>query len=359
MKKILILNTTGMGYEGISSVIMNYIENMDLDQISLNVAVVPTTKPELIERIEKRATAYLLPKKKQDTKGYIRELTKLLKTGIDVFHIHGNSGMMLMEVLIAKRCHIKNIIVHCHNTTCDHPLISNILKHPMKWFSNELISCSTASGKWLYGKSRHIVLNNAINIDRFTFNKEIRNNCRKEFEISDEILIGHIGHFTEQKNHNFLIDIFMEIHKSNSNTKLLLVSIGPKMEEIKKKVSDLGLSDSVIFAGQRSDVDRIYQAIDLFLMPSKWEGLPVVMLEAQAAALPLVVSDVITRDAKCTDRVTYLSLNDSPASWAETVLEQTEKFSDRTADVKTQIAEAGFDIKIQAAKLKEIYFKEV
>lgn len=359
MKNVLVLNTTGMGYEGISSVIMNYIENMDLSGISLNVAVVPTTKPELIERIEKIAAVHLLPQKKQDTKGYMKELSKLLKSGIDVFHIHGNSGMMFMEVMAAKRCHVKKIIVHCHNTTCDHLFVSNVLKHPMKWFSDELVSCSEASGKWLYGKSRHTVLNNAINIERFAFNEAVRNECRNEFGVDGEVLFGHIGHFTEQKNHGFLIDIFAEIHKKNANTKLLLVSIGPKMDEIRKKVSELGLDDSVIFAGQRSDVDRIYQALDLFIMPSKWEGLPVVMLEAQAAALPLVVSDVITRDAECTDRVTYLSLEDSSENWAKTALEKAEKYSDRGVDVKTPISSAGFDIKQQAEELKEIYLKGV
>ena len=100
MKNVLVLNTTGMGYEGISSVIMNYIENMDLSGISLNVAVVPTTKPELIERIEKIAAVHLLPQKKQDTKGYMKELSKLLKSGIDVFHSHGNSGMMFPPLAI-------------------------------------------------------------------------------------------------------------------------------------------------------------------------------------------------------------------------------------------------------------------
>lgn len=357
MKKVLILNTTGMGYEGISYVILNYINKMKLDGISLHVVTCPTTKPEMEEKIRRVAEVHMLPKKKQGIKDYLKALAKLLNDKYDVIHIHGNSGMMFFEVMLAKLKGVKKIIVHSHNTTCDHIALHKLLKRPMKWLATDLVACSRAAGEWLYGKSRFTVLNNAIDLQRFAFDDNERGAYRAEFGVGDSFVFGHIGHFTEQKNHEFLIDIFEQIHKLNDKAKLILVSVGPRFDRIMEKVRLLGLDSSVIFAGQRSDVDKLYQAFDVFLLPSLWEGLPLVMLEAQAAALPVVVSDAVTADAKCTDRVKYLSL-ESAEEWARAALESAEKYKDRTIDVFSSISDAGFNIEKEAQTLRNIYLGE-
>ncbi len=171
-------------------------------------------------------------------------------------------------------------------------------------------------------------------------------------------MIGHIGHFTEPKNHFFLIDVFAQFHKLEPASKLLLISDGPRFQQVKEQVARLGLEDAVIFAGRRSDVAGIYSAMDLFILPSCWEGLPLVLVEAQMNGLPLLVSDVVTKVAKCTDLLQYKPLEDGARSWAETLRQMLKTPGDRRADYRPVIAEKGFDIHAEAAKLRELYLKD-
>lgn len=355
MRKVLILNTVGMGYEGISSVILNYIEHMNRTELSFTIMTCPATPPELKTRIQKSAEIYCIPKKKKNPKGYLQGLLSVMRRGYDVIHIHGNSGMMLPEVLLARQVGIKKIIVHCHNTTCDHLILNKVMKHPMKLLATDLVACSKAAGRWLYGTSSFMVLNNAIDLAVFSFCEKKRTMFRKKFGIGNEFVIGHIGHFTWQKNHTFLIDIFAEYHKRDAAAKLLLLSDGPRWKEIQKKVRRLHLEDNVIFAGGRWDAAEIYSAMDMFLLPSLWEGLPFVMLEAQANGLPLLVSDVITQDAKCTERTVYFDLNRGAAAWAEQIQKIRALDDRRLEDVTDAIRNRGFDIRREADVLREIY----
>lgn len=355
-KKILILNTIGMGYEGISSVIINYMGNMNLENILIVIIVYNNTPDKLKMTLNKFGTTYQIPLKKKNIIGYIKSLLRIMKTEKpDVIHIHGNSGTMFVEAFLAKIFKISKILIHCHNTTCMHPFINLILKKPMKCLATDLMSCSLEAGKWLYGRSSYIVLNNAIDLLKFEYNEETRYEYRKLFAIENNFVIGHIGSFNKQKNHDFLIDVFYELHKKNDTCKLLLVSDGSEYKKIKDKVRTLKLENSVIFAGRRSDVDKLYQAMDIFVMPSLWEGLPVVMLEAQAAGLPLLVSDNITYEAKCTEQTEYLSLDYGPQYWAEKIIEIKNKGYIRNSKASAEVRQHGFDIKIEADKLRYIY----
>ena len=264
---------------------------------------------------------------------------------------------MLIEVLAAKLCGVKNVIVHAHSTRTDHPLVNGLLKHPMMWLSRTCIACSEATGQWLYGRYPYTLLNNAISLDGFRFRRDLRQQYRQEFGIGDAFLIGHIGHFTEPKNHFFLIDVFAAFHALEPDSRLLLISDGPRFQQVKEKVEQLGLTDAVIFAGRRSDVAGIYSAMDLFILPSCWEGLPLVVVEAQVNGLPVLLSDVVTKAAKCTDRVFYKSLDQGAQSWAEDlrILQKTQ--FDRSVDFCPVIGEKGFDIRTEAEKLRELYLK--
>lgn len=356
MKKILIVNTLGLHYEGITSVIYNFISNMDRTDMKIDFIAFDGMNPELKRDFEKLGEIRITPRRKKDVKGYIKALDKILDDGYDIIHIHGNSGTMAIETVLAKRHKVKKIITHCHNTTCSHPVVNKMLIPIMKSTATDFMSCSKASGKWLYGKSDYTVLNNAIKLDRFEFDEKVREECRKELGFGDEFIVGNIGHFHEQKNHTFLVEIYAEFHRICPESKLLLVSDGPKLDEIKEKVKSLGISNSVIFAGRRSDPERMYQAMDLFLLPSLWEGLPVVMLEAQAAGLPLLVSDTVTQDAKCCDTTVYKSLGDGAQSWAKDIAAIKSRRKDRT-NRRKDIAEHGFDILSEAGKLRDIYLK--
>ena len=360
MKKILISPTLGLDLEGITSVIYNYTKAMDRSGLEISFLTYGDLKPAVRERFSPLGEILFVSDRKKSTKAYLKDYMALLKEhSFDVVHINGNSGTMILEVLLAKLAGVKNVMVHAHSTRTNHPFINAVLKYPMMWLSRECIACSEASGKWLYGNYPYTLLNNAIELDNFRFREDSRDQYRKEFGIREgEFLVGHIGHFTEPKNHFFLIDVFAEFHALEPASKLLLISDGPRFEQVKEKVARLGLEDAVIFAGRRSDVAGIYSAMDLFILPSCWEGLPLVMVEAQMNGLPLLVSDAVTKVAKCTDRVFYKPLDHGARSWAETLREIQEKFFERRADLRCVIAEQGFDIQAEAAKLRKLYLKD-
>lgn len=359
MKKILISPTLGLDLEGITSVIYNYTKAMDRSDLQLSFLTYGDLKPSVRERFEPLGEILFVSDRKQSTAAYVKDYVALLKDrSFDVVHINGNSGTMLIEVLLAKLCGVRNVMVHGHSTRTNHPFINKILKYPMMWLSQECIACSEATGQWLYGKYPYTLLNNAVELDQFRYDDVLREKYRKEFGIGEEFLIGHIGHFTEPKNHFFLIDIFAAFHALEPASKLLLISDGPRFEQVKEKVARLGLQDAVIFAGRRSDVAGIYSAMDLFILPSCWEGLPLVMVEAQMNGLPLLVSDVVTRVAKCTELVSYKSLEDGAESWAESLQMLLKKNVDRRTDYRSIIAEKGFDIHTEAAKLRNLYLKD-
>ena len=356
MKRVLIVNTIGMGYEGISSVIVNYLSHICSSDIQFDIIAYNHTPLEFKNKLENYGNVYIIPKKKINLKGYLNGLKDIIKKNkYDVIHVHGNSGMMLMEALLAKRYKIPKIIIHCHNTTCDHKILNAFLKFPMKVLATDLIACSVQSGKWLYGHSKYEVLNNAINYEMFKFNEQIRKKVREELNIKDKFALGHIGSFIEQKNHDFLIDIFYEFQKEHSDCVLLLVSDGPKFKDIKDKVKNLNIEDKVIFAGRNENVNIFYQVMDVYLMPSKWEGLPLVMIEAQACSLPVIASDTITNDAKCTSNVTYLPINNGIKCWLEVLERMYTKKINRNEDMYDEIKRHGFDINTEADKLRDIY----
>ena len=226
-------------------------------------------------------------------------------------------------------------------------------------FATDYMCCSELAGRWLFGNKEYdkgnvYLLNNAIDLDKFKYDEKIRSEKRKKLNISDDTLvIGHVGRFVEQKNHRFLIDIFNEIHKQNSNSILLLAGQGPLMEEIKSKVESLGLEKFVIFLGQRNDIDELYQAFDVFCLPSLYEGLPVVGVEAQATGLLCIFSDDMTKETKVLDTTEFLSLKQSAEEWANDIVKKQSKY--KRKDVKNIIADNNFDIIFESKKLENKY----
>lgn len=358
MKKILISPTLGLDLEGITSVIYNYTKAMDRSDLQISFLTYGDLKPAVRERFEALGEILFVSDRKQSTLAYVKDYVALLKKHrFDVVHINGNSGTMVIEVLLAKLCGVKNIMVHAHSTRTSHPVVNAVMKTPMMFLADECIACSEASGQWLYGRHPYTLLNNAIDLSNFRYEDALRQRYREEFGVGDGCLIGHIGHFTEPKNHFFLIDIFAQFHKLEPASKLLLISDGPRFQQVKEKVAALGLEDAVIFAGRRSDVAGIYSAMDLFILPSCWEGLPLVMVEAQVNGLPLLVSEAVTKVAGCTDRVWYKALEDGAESWAHCLQELLKVSYDRYVDYRPIIAEKGFDIREEAAKLRKLYLK--
>ena len=195
-------------------------------------------------------------------------------------------------------------------------------------------------------------INNGIETDRFSFSPEVREAVRKELGLGDALVLGHVGRFAPQKNHAFLLDIFHQVHEKNHNAVLLLAGTGPLEDTVKRKAEQLGLMDHVRFLGVRPDVNRILQAVDVFVLPSLYEGLSIAAVEVQAAGVPCIISDAVPKACALTDLVEFVPLEASPAHWADVILQRCA--SDRT-DRSEEIRSAGYDIQSTADWLQDFY----
>ena len=219
------------------------------------------------------------------------------------------------------------------------------------------LGCSESAAQYLFPKSivkshNYKVVTNGINLDKYVFNKEIRKEYREKNGLSDKFVVGHVGRFNEQKNHTFLLDIFAEILKIKENAVLLLIGEGELYDEVKQKAKVLGISENVVFYGKTSEVYNLMQAMDVFVFPSLFEGLPVAGVEAQAADLPFFMSDTITKELQMTDHCVYLPLQDSK-KWAETVCAESEMMVRR--DTRKELRANGYDINQTVEFLEELY----
>jgi len=227
-------------------------------------------------------------------------------------------------------------------------------------------ACSEYAGRWLFGNrlydsGRVEIINNAIDLTRFRYDHQAREAIRVELNIMDKFVIGHVGRFMKQKNHTFLIDVFKQIHMQDSNAVLLLVGEGELEQAVRDKVERLKLADCVFFLGIRSDVHKLFSAMDVFLLPSLYEGLPVVGIEAQSSGLPIAASDTVTKEAKLTKDFMFISLEQSAKEWATRILKThtLKPLCVSRESVTEQIADAGYDIGSAAERLLHFYKKIV
>lgn len=358
VKKILLINTIGFDFEGISSVILNYITNMDSKGLEFSFLSFQTDKLEIKKVLAKQGKVVIVPNRKK-VLSYAVALYHELSKSYDVVHINGNSGTMFLETYICSLKKVKKIIIHGHSSSCRHKVLNKILKHVMFKQADVFLTCSKIAGDWLYNGQAYKVLNNAIECERFQYNQEIRNKIREQLGIYNEIVIGHIGNFTAQKNHKFLIEVFSCFHKICPNSKLLLGSDGPLEDEIKQWAKDKNIQDKLIFTGRIKEVELLYQAMDCFVFPSIYEGLGLVAIEAQAASLPVFASEKIPAEANCTPLFFRINLDKGAKYWAEEMNKVLQTKMDRTTNYIELIKEKGFDIAKESSKLKNIYIGEL
>ena len=277
-----------------------------------------------------------------------------------IIHIHD----IFMSGFVAQCKRIggvKKIIVHAHATKfADNKLnaIRNkILSIPNYIVPDYYFACSKMAGEYCFGKRFNeagIVINNAIDLNEFYPDKKDREHIRRHLGIEDKFVIGHVGNFTPQKNHEFIIRIFKQIVLKNKDAVLVLVGDGNLRKKIEEEVIKNNLKNNVIFLGTRNDVNFVMRAFDCFLFPSLFEGLGIVLIEAQATGVPCVLSDVIPSDTNIIkERNIVLSLKDSEKIWAEKVLSMVEQ---DYRDFYKQVSEAGYNIEIEAKKLLEVYY---
>ena len=348
---------------GVEAVVMNYYRHIDREKIQFDFICDDDSTDIPYEEIEKLGGRIILVPGYQKPFKYHKELKKIFKeNNYKIVHSH-ISTMSIFPLFAAWLAKVPVRIAHSHSTTNKKEKKKNLMKQVLrpfsKVFANNYMCCSELAGRWLFGnktyeKGKVYLLNNAIDLDKFKYDKKVRESKRKELGIKkDTLVIGHIGRFVQQKNHTFLIDIFNEIVKKNKDSVLLLAGQGPLLEETKAKVKELGIEEKVQFLGQRSDANELYQAFDVFLLPSLYEGLPVVGVEAQAAGLLCFLSSDMTKETKVLEATTIMNLTNTPEEWAISILDKVSTY--KRIDTKEEISSNNFNIEVEACKLEKEY----
>ena len=337
--------------------LMNYYRHMDREKIQFDFLEHRRDRAAYDDEIESLGgRIFRLPRLNPLSSDYFHALNAFFAVHPEYRIVHSHLDCMSAYPLCAaKNAKVPVRIAHAHSTSQDRNwklVFKLISKKLISLYTTDLFACSADAGEWMFGTKDVHILPNAIDIERYAFNLLIRNQTRKVLGLDDAFVIGHVGRFSAVKNHSFLTDVFAQIKRQEPNSKLLLVGAGSEMQAVQQKVKALGLGADVIFTGVRNDVANLMQAMDVFVFPSLYEGLGIVLIEAQSAGLPCVVSDVIPREAYLTDLVTAEKLSSSVETWAEKILEKREVL--RT-DRRAEIAAHGFDIIAEAVKLQEFY----
>ena len=274
----------------------------------------------------------------------------------DVFHIHTHHAMdAFRDALAAKLCGIKIVVVHSHNTSVlFHQGAHRLFRKLLPLLPILRFACSRAAGEWMFVRQNFRVLHNGLDVDDVYFQAKIRDTVRQEMGWEDKKIVGHVGRFNEQKNHRFLVEIFAEMHRRDPQIHLVLVGKGDLEEEIRRKVAEKGLTEAVSFMGVRDDMRRLYQGMDMLLFPSLFEGLSVVLVEAQSCDLPCLISDTNSSEVLLTDRVVMKSLADPAEQWAFEALAIVKDASPRR-DNRDVMRRVGYDIAALADALEEVY----
>lgn len=354
--RILIVNTVRFRENGITAVIMNYYKNMDKSDMQIDFVVINEVAQKFRDEIEPNGSKIFYIRRNRNPIYYMMRLTKLIKSGnYDIVHIHGNSAMMLLDMLPAKIAGAKVRIAHSHNTTCDHLMAHRLLNPIFKKMYTHTLACSDSAGKWLFPHRDFTVLKNSIDLSRFRYDEQIRDEYRRKLGIEDKKIIGHIGNFIPQKNHAFLLEAFAEALKKDSNCVLLMLGIGVLMDEMKEKAKSLGIEENVIFFGVTFEAYGYMQAMDMFVFPSLFEGLALVALEAQASGLPCVFSKAMPEESKMSPNTEFLTIDDKNV-WAERMVAASiDNRKQASNNAINELRNNGFDIKENAATLNEFY----
>lgn len=367
MKKIRIAHIAGgLTSGGVEAVIYNYFSNMDLSDYELVYISYTEPNPEVRKKFEAIGfTVYRVTEKKVNFFKSVREVAYIFKKHhINVVHSH-MTLMCFVTSIIGMLCGIKIRIMHSHlalSTKGVKRVPYFLFKVASRITATDWFACGREAAVYMYGKEalqagKVKILNNAVEIDKYRYNKSVRDEIRKKYGIEDKICIGHVGRFIEQKNHFFLLDIYKELLLTNSNMVLLCVGEGVLESAVKEKAKKENLQDAIIFMGSCNNVNELYQAMDMLLFPSLYEGLPLVLVEAQTAGLECFVSDMVTKEIQLSEKVHYLSLGKSAVEWAEYI--QNHISSTGRNDVVKVIVEKGYSIEKEVKVLDQFYRKRV
>ncbi|MCB6568168.1 glycosyltransferase family 1 protein [Eubacterium limosum] len=347
---------------GVESFIMNVYRNIDRNKIQFDFLVRWDCKPAYEKEIEQMGGRIfkLLYGRKEKLFSRMKDLEEFYIEHPEIIGIHYNTCSLTDCGCLKTNKNLSFRICHSHNSGFMEKrtfyqkffIDSNI--RVLKRKSVDLLACSKKAGKWMFGDIPFKVIPNAIDVEKFTYNPSVRETKWKKLKLEKEkFVIGVVGRIQYQKNPEFILDIFSQIYQKEPNAVLLWIGDGDLKNVIQKKINELNLQDVVQLLGIRSDIHELYQVMDVFLLPSRFEGLPIVGIEAQAAGLPCFMADTITNEVDLTGLVQFISLKNTPADWAEKILNY--KNNDTRKNTNEMIKKAGYDIKDTAEKMENYY----
>lgn len=374
MMKVLEVNVDDVGLGGVFALVNSVIRNKP-EGLKLDIACIAEFEnPNNIARLKTLGTdvhyvGTLGPRWTRPSAYYKNTLRLLRDGGYDCVHIHGDVAyLLLIFAKAARRAGVKRIILHSHAAGIDggsrrlKAALHRLCRGALPRCATDFAACSDRAAAWMYpglDVSRVKMVKNGVELERFAYDPAVRARIRGELKLEDAFVVGHVGRFAYQKNHEYLLDAFAAMRRRVESARLLLVGEGVLFDEIRAKAARLGLERDVIFYGASNDVGKLMQAMDLLALPSRFEGLPVVGVEAQAAGLPVLFSDRVTRQAELTARVRFLPIDTaSVESWGEAAREVAEGPGwDRAEDCE-RVRQAGFTIQDTVRAFLALYGAE-
>ena len=347
---------TYMGRGGIETMIMNYYRQIDRSKVQFDFLVHRDFRADYDDEIESLGgRIYRLPPMVIWHRSYYKALNSFFTEHPEYRIVHSHLNCMSTVILKAAKKHgVPVRIAHSHAYGTRF-VVRDYYRVRLPGVSTQLLACGKQAGDWMFRGAAYRVIPNAIDVDRYIYDPLKRREIRASLGIpAGAFVLGHIGRLNYIKNHTFLINVFAEVKKQKPESVLLLVGDGELRDELEKKVKDLGLGDSVVFTGIRSDVPDLTQAMDCFVFPSLTEGLPVALVEAQAAGLPCLISTGVPPEAAMISETRHVELSAGAAHWAKLALECSKL---PRLDTRAAIAEAGFDIKMNAEYLQNYYLE--
>lgn len=351
---------TYMGYGGLETMLMNYYRHIDRRKVQFDFLVHRDFEAEYDSEIKALGgRIYRLPKLNPFSPKYLSALNNFFKEHKEYSIVHSHLDCMsAIPLKYAARHGVKTRISHAHssNQTRDKKyFLKLIFKKFIPFYATHLFACAEDAGRWMFGKKKFIVINNAIDTEKYIFDPLKSEKTRKELHIPhDAFVLGHVGRFDPPKNHTFILSVFSSLIKKLPNSYLLLVGKGALEEDIKKTATSLKIAERVIFAGSRDDVPIILSAMDAFIFPSLYEGFGIAVIEAQAAALPCFISEGVPSECDLTGLVKQLNLSDGEEKWSSAVIPKSEY---SRGDMSAVIKAAGFDIRSNTEFLQKFYLE--
>ena len=343
---------------GAETLVMNIYRNIDRSKIQFDFVVHHKDEGAYEEEVRKLGgKVYRVPNYKGSNHfAYKKAWDKLLKNHPEYKIVHCHKESIVALVMDEAKKNGRIAIAHSHNTQNIPGFkgkVMDVLNKNVNSKADYRFACSVDAGYWMFGRDKDFtVIDNGIEVENFTYNPDIRAKIREKLGFSDKKVLGHIARFNKQKNHSFLIDIFADLIKEDDDYLLVLAGVGDLKEEIEKKVKALGIEDKVIFLGSIGYVNELLQAIDIFILPSLYEGLAVSTIEAQAAGLKCLLADTIDKNSKITDLVEFIPIDQGTDPWIKAI-HKTLPY--QREDTSEMIKKAGFDIRETAEKLSDFY----